>query len=111
MGFTIPAIATQHATPLSGAFCVSGGEGAVDEPTRVRQIRPERSWTTAGRPRSARREGVTPRDGVHNPHHRHVTGRSIEGAFCVSGGEGVVDEPTGSTNSSGTNLDDRRSAP
>src|SRR6185437_7501659 len=33
MGFTIPAIATQHATPLSGAFCVSGGGGVVDEPT------------------------------------------------------------------------------
>src|SRR6185437_12665632 len=79
---------------IEGAFCVSGGEGGVDEPTRVRQIRPERIWTTAGRPRSAKREGVNPRDGVHNPRPRQVTRRFIEGAFCVSGGEDGVDEPT-----------------
>jgi len=79
---------------IEGAFCVSGGEGGVDEPTRVRQIRPERIWTTAGRPRSAKREGVNPRDGVHNPRPRQVTRRFIEGAFCISGGEGGVDEPT-----------------
>src|SRR6185312_15217943 len=33
------------------------------------------------------------------------------GAFCVSGGERGVDGPSGSTNSSGTNLDSRRLAP
>ncbi len=77
---------------LPGAFCVSGGEGGVDEPSRLfgpswaspfgpsaapmfalasclgsRRICLERIWTAEGWPRSAKCGGVWPMDGPNNP--------------------------------------------
>src|SRR6185312_2134388 len=63
-------------TPRSGRFAYLAERVLWTNPP-VRQIRPERIWTTAGRPRSARRGGVSPRDGVRNPRRRHATRHSI----------------------------------
>src|SRR5574337_2108312 len=60
-------LSARYAKRPSGAFCVSGGERGVDEPSRVRQIRPERIWTAEGWPWSAQRGRVRPMDGPNNP--------------------------------------------
>src|SRR5690348_16357679 len=45
------------------------------------------------------------------PRGLHATSHLIKAAFCIYGGERSVDEPPGSTHSSGTNSDSRRLAP
>src|SRR6185312_3213168 len=98
--------------PLVGRFAYLAERDVWTKPP-VRQIRPERIWTAEGWPWSAQRGGGSPMDGANNPSRRaNVT--LIEappwGAVCVSRGERRVDEASGSTNSSGTNLDSRRRA-
>ncbi len=66
----------------------------VDEPS-VRQNCPEQFWTAAGWPWSAQRGRVRPRRGRTIPRHPHTSAHNPNpGAFCVSGGETVVDEPS-----------------
>ena len=90
-------------TPLSppdtqnapkGAFCVSGGERGVDEPSRVRQFCLEQNWTAEGWPRSAQREGVGPMDGPNNPSRtsRNGTAHRSRRSVCLT--ERSVDGPS-----------------
>ena len=91
-----PSLSARYAKcPLAGRF-VYLAERGVDEPSRVRQIRPERIWTAAGWPRSAPARRGLAHGWAKQSLADYTQLRSfIEAAFCVSGGERGVDEPSG----------------
>jgi|GEM_PF-5959043 len=104
MGRTIPLFPKRP----HGRFFMGGGERGPMRTLMVRQICLEQIWTAEGWPRSAQRVGERPTDGPNNP----ALSKTPAWAFFYGWRRERSDEnPYGSANLSGTNLDSRRLAP